>query len=65
MLQNTKYITKLRQSATYEHLMNDNYKALKGYKDDLIIEDESRLLNTIFCYVEYDTPEVTGEPILL
>lgn len=64
MLQNTKYITKLRQSATYEHLMNDNYKALKGYKDDMIIEDESRLLNTIFCYVEYDTPEVTGEPIL-
>ena len=49
MLQNTKYISKLRQSATFAHLMNDNYKALKGYLDDMIIEDESTLLNTIFC----------------
>ena len=63
MLQNTKYISKLRQSATFAHLMNDNYKALKGYRDDMIIEDESKLLNTIFCYVEYETPEVTGDPI--
>lgn len=63
LLQNTKYISKLRQSATFAHLMNDNYKALKGYRDDMIIEDESKLLNTIFCYVEYDTPEVTGDPI--
>ena len=63
MLQNTKYISKLRQSATFAHLMNDNYKALKGYLDDMIIEDESKLLNTIFCYVEYETPEVTGDPI--
>ena len=63
MLQNTKYISKLRQSATFVHLMNDNYKALKGYRDDMIIEDESKLLNTIFCYVEYETPEVTGDPI--
>ena len=63
MLQNTKYISKLRQSATFAHLMNDNYKALKGYRDGMIIEDESKLLNTIFCYVEYETPEVTGDPI--
>lgn len=64
LLQNTKYISKVKQSGTYQHLMEDNYKALKGFRDDMIIEDESRLLNTQYAYVEYDTPEVTGEPIV-
>ena len=62
-LQSTKYITKVSQSGTYQHLMNDNYQALKGYRDNLIIEDLSKILNTIFYFVEYDTPEITGEPI--
>lgn len=64
ILQNTKYLTKLEQSGTFKHLMDDNYRSLKGYRDDMIIEDVSKILNNVYCYVEYETPEVTGEPIM-
>lgn len=63
MLQNTKYITKLQSSDRYKDLMEKDYKALIGYHDDMIIDDESKILNRVYCFEEYEMPELTGKPI--
>lgn len=63
MLQNTKYISKLQASDRYKDLMEKDYKALIGYHDDMIIDDESKILNRVYCFEEYDMPELTGKQI--
>ena len=43
--------------------MEKDYKALIGYHDDMIIDDESKILNRVYCFEEYEMPELTGKPI--
>ena len=63
LLQNAKYINKLTSSADYKNLYEKKYKSLKGFKDDEILSDISRVLNNIYTYVEYDNQELTGTEI--
>lgn len=64
LLQNTKYINKLKTSSTYKHLVEDKYGVMmQGMKDDPILKMISRVLNNSYVFMEYDMPELTGEPI--
>lgn len=64
LLQNTKFINKLKTSSTYKHLVNDVYGIMmEGLKDDPILKMISRILNNNYVFIEYDQPELTGEVI--
>lgn len=64
LLQNNKYINKLKTSSTYRHLIDDKYKIMsEGFKDDPILKIISRVLNNQYTFVEYEQPELTGEVI--
>lgn len=63
LLQNTKFINKLEASSVYQNLVNEKYPILKGYSDDKILQIISQTLNTVYTYVEYEHPELTGEII--
>ena len=63
LLQNAKYTNKLKLTSRYKHLVEDEYSTLKGFKDDYIISQPSRVLNNAYTFVEYDQKELTGEPI--
>ena len=64
LLQNTKFINKLKTSSTYKHLVEDTYGVMmEGLNDDPILKMISRILNNNYVFVEYSMPELTGEPI--
>lgn len=64
LLQNNKFINKLKMSSTYKHLVEDKYSIMmEGLKDDPILKIISRLLNNNYVFIEYDQPELTGEVI--
>lgn len=64
LLQNTKFINKLKTSSTYKHLVEDKYGIMmEGLNDDPILKIISRILNNNYVFVEYDMPELTGETI--
>ena len=64
LLQNTKFINKLKTSSTYKHLVEDTYGVMmEGMDDDPILKMISRILNNSYVFVEYSMPELTGEPI--
>ena len=64
LLQNTKFINKLSMSSSYIHLTKDKYGImLEGIDDDPILKMISHVLNNNHTFVEYDMPELTGEPI--
>jgi hypothetical protein len=64
LLQNTKYINKLKTSSTYRHLVEDKYGIMmEGMEDDPILKIISRILNNNYAFIEYDMPELTGETI--
>lgn len=63
ILQNTKYISDFEASPNYRYAMEHVYPALDGYRDNMILEDVSRILNNCYCFVEHNVPELTGEPI--
>ena len=65
LLQNNRFIEKLKTSDTYKHLIEDKYQIIvKGFKDDPILEIISRVLNNQYTFVEYEQPELTGEIIM-
>lgn len=65
LLQNNKYINKLKSSSTYRHLVDDKYTIMiEGFKDDPILKIISRVLNNSYTFVEYEQPELTGEVIM-
>ena len=65
LLQNSKFINKLKTSSTYTHLIEDKYMIMiEGFKDDPILKMISRVLNNSYTFVEYDQPELTGETIV-
>lgn len=65
LLQNNKYINKLKSSSTYRHLVDDKYTIMiEGFKDDPILKIISRVLNNSYTFVEYEQPELTGEVIV-
>lgn len=65
LLQNNKFIDKLKKSSLYQHLVNDKYSfSITGFKDDPILKMISRVLNNAYTFVEYDQPELTGERIV-
>lgn len=64
LLQNTKFINKLKTSSTYKLLVEYKYCVMmEGMKDDPIIKIISRILNNNYVFIEYDLPELTGEVI--
>lgn len=64
MLQNQKYMNKLKSSPTYEKLTNVKYKALQGLdQPDMILVPISRALNNKYTFVEYSAPELYGQTI--
>lgn len=63
MLQNSKYIAKTEASDTYINLTKNKYRYLAGYNDTVILDLESKVLNNIYTYVEFDHPELTGTEI--
>lgn len=64
ILQNTKYINKLKTSSTYKHLVEHKYDIMyEGLVDDPILKIISRVLNNNYVFVEHDMPEITGEVI--
>lgn len=66
LLQNNKFINKLKASSTYRHLVEDKYTIMiEGFKDDPILKIISRTLNNQYVFVEYEQPELTGEVIVL
>ena len=65
LLQNSKFINKLKASSTYTHLINDKYDIMvEGLRDDPILKIISRVLNNQYTFVEYEQPELTGENIV-
>lgn len=63
LLQNSKFLTKLQQSSTYQNMMNSTYSCLVGYNDTAPLELISKVVNNVFTYVEYDDPEKTDQQI--
>ncbi len=65
LLQNSKFINKLKTASTYTHLVEDKYMIMiEGFKDDPILKIISRVLNNNYTFVEYNQPELTGEVIV-
>ena len=65
LLQNSKFINKLKTASTYIHLIEDKYMIMiEGFKDDPILKIISRVLNNNYTFVEYNQPELTGETIV-
>ena len=63
LLQNSKYISKYSASETYQDLKNNKYECLNGYNENAILDINSKVLNNVFVYVDYENPERTGEKI--
>lgn len=64
LLQNNKYLDKLKKSSLYQHLITDKYMfEVEDYKDDPILQIISRVLNNYYTFNEYTQPELTGERI--
>jgi hypothetical protein len=65
LLQNSKFINKLKTASTYTHLVQDKYTIMiEGFKDDPILKIISRVLNNNYTFCEYEQPELTGETIV-
>lgn len=64
ILQNSKYIHDLEASPNYKYVIDNVYPSLKNHKNNMILEDISKILNNMYCYVEYRVPEITGQPIV-
>lgn len=63
-IRNDKFLTKIKTSSIYQHIINDKYSALTDIgKDDLIINLLSTLLNTTFTFVDYENKDLLGKPI--
>ena len=64
LLQNNKFINKLKTSSTYKHLVDEKYGVMMdGVDVDPILKIISRILNNNYVFIEYDMPELTGETI--
>lgn len=64
LLQNNKFVNKLRSSSSYKHLVDEKYGVMMdGLEDDPILRIISRILNNDYVFIEYDLPELTGETI--
>lgn len=64
LLQNNKFINKLKSSSTYRHLVDEKYGVMiEGLEEDPILRIISRILNNNYVFIEYDQPELTGEVI--
>ena len=64
LLQNNKYVNKLKTSSTYKHLVENKYGVMMdGVDVDPILKIISRILNNNYIFTEYDLPELTGETI--
>lgn len=64
LLQNNKFVNKLKTSSTYRHLVEDKYGVMMdGVDVDPILKIISRILNNTYVFIEYDLPELTGETI--
>lgn len=64
LLQNNKFVNKLRTSSSYKHLVDEKYGVMMdGLDDDPILRIISRILNNNYVFIEYDQPELTGETI--
>ena len=62
-IQNSKFLSKFKNSEIYINLMDDAYTALKNFKDEIFIDISSYILNNKFSYVEYDDPDSLGQII--
>ena len=63
LLQNVKYIQKCTCTRLFDDLNNNKYKYLKGYNDTATLDIQSKVLNNVFTYVDYDDQEKTGQTI--
>lgn len=64
LLQNAKYMNKLKASPTYERLVTKKYKALYTEDSpDIILMPISKALNNKHTFVEYNAPELYGQII--
>lgn len=64
LLQNNKFVNKLKTSSTYRHLVEEKYGVMMdGMEVDPILKIISRILNNNYVFIEYDQPELTGETI--
>ncbi|MCM1218668.1 MAG: hypothetical protein NC548_29625 [Lachnospiraceae bacterium] len=65
LLQNAKYINKLKSSPTYKRLTEKKYKVFYGEEDqpDIVLVPISKALNNQYTFVEYGAPELYGQRI--
>lgn len=63
LIQNEKFMQKLKTSETYINIMENTYSALKNFKEQAILEIISKVINNKFTFVDYDNPELLGEEI--
>ena len=66
LIHNGKFIDDVEQSSTYINLSNDKYNTMIDMgRSELLISPLATLVNTQFNCVEYDTPELLNEPIMI
>lgn len=63
-IQNTKFISKIKESSMWKGLMKEKFSVLKHInKEDIILNLLSTILNTTFVYCDYDNPDINGQII--
>ena len=64
LLQNAKFMQKVVATKVYMDLTDTKYKYLKGFNDNATLDIQSKVLNNVFTYVDYDNQELTGTNII-
>ena len=65
-IRNDKFLTKIQTSQIYQSLVENKYSTLENInKGDTILNLLSTLLNTTFTFVDYEHPDMLGNPIEL
>lgn len=64
MLQDAKFLAKIKTSSVYRHLMEDKYSVIDDIDQNPILQMISTVITNQFAFIEYDQPELTGEKII-
>ena len=64
VIQNSKFLSKIENSSTYQMLINEKFNTLEELnKSNLILKMLSMALNSTFTYVDFENQDKMGEPI--
>lgn len=64
VIQNSKFLSKIENSSTYQMLINEKFNTLEELnKSNLILKMLSMAINSTFTYVDFENQDKMGEPI--